>query len=69
MLNWLNENKEWLFSGGGVALFGWIGTRIFKRKSNGNNNQRIKTGEKSKNYQSGRDLIINNSKDGDSDEK
>lgn len=69
MINWLNENMEWLFSGGGVALIGWISTRIFKRKKNINNYQHIETGEKSKNFQSGGDMIINKSKDGDSNEK
>lgn len=64
----LNENKEWLFSGGGVVLLGWIGTRMFKKNKRENGEvrkQNIKAGDNSKNYQSGRDISITESRDTD----
>lgn len=33
MLEWIVENKEWLFSGVGVALIGWF---FFRSKSDTN---------------------------------
>lgn len=64
----LNENKEWLFSGGGVVFLGWIGTRMFKKNKRENGEvrkQNIKAGDNSKNYQSGRDISITESRDTD----
>lgn len=64
----LNENKEWLFSGGGVVFLGWIGTRMFKKSKRENGEvrkQNIKAGDNSKNYQSGRDISITESRDTD----
>jgi len=63
MLNWLNENREWLFSGGGVIILGWLGTRIFKKPEKDNNVQHIKSGKNSHNYQSGRDINISEKSD------
>lgn len=31
ILDWLDKNKEWLFSGVGVALLGYVGTLIWRR--------------------------------------
>ena len=38
MLNWIIENKEWIFSGAGIALFGTFTTivaLVFRRKRTG----------------------------------
>lgn len=58
MLNWLNENKEWIFSGGGVVFVSWLGALFFNKKKNDSKGQRISSGKNSKNYQSGRDINI-----------
>lgn len=65
MLEWLNENREWLFSGAGAVVLGWIGTRFFKGREKEKGGQSITSGENSKNYQSGRDINIS----GKGDEK
>jgi hypothetical protein len=60
-MNWIFENKEWLFSGIGVIIISTIlGFFLNKRKPQ----QSIKSGDFSHNFQSGRDLNI---KIGDSD--
>lgn len=70
MWEWINENKEWLFSGGGVVLLSWIVTCIFKRNKHEKKNvanQSIKAGDHSKNYQSTGDISI--TERGDIDER
>lgn len=62
MLNWINDNRQWLFDGLGVAVplafLSWIGSRFFgRRQSNG---QRQHGGENSVNIQAGRDARIEN---------
>jgi predicted tellurium resistance membrane protein TerC len=32
MMHWINENKEWLFSGVGLVVLGWIFNLIFNKK-------------------------------------
>lgn len=59
MLDWINENKEWMFSGGGIVFFGWIGKSFLNnRKKESNDGQKIISGNNSKNYQSERDINI-----------
>lgn len=36
-MNWLNENKEWIFSGIGVLLISWIFNIILKVMKKNNN--------------------------------
>ncbi|MDF2557577.1 MAG: hypothetical protein K0R71_1405 [Bacillales bacterium] len=58
MINWLNHNKEWLFSGIAVsiplAIVGW-----FFSSSSKNTNQKLNSGENSTNIQVGGNLILN----------
>lgn len=69
MINWINENKDWFFSGGGVVFLGWLGTIIFNKNKKDNNGQSISSGKNSINNQAGRDLSVTYQKDGDPDEK
>ncbi|MQR86398.1 hypothetical protein GFV16_10785 [Bacillus megaterium] len=32
MMHWINDNKEWLFSGVGLVALGWIAKLIFYKK-------------------------------------
>lgn len=62
-ISWLYDNMQWVFSGIGIAVIGFIGW-IFKR-----NNSTIKqnqvSGNKSTNIQVGRDLSLSvDKKDG-----
>ncbi|MCO1669984.1 hypothetical protein FA459_10915 [Pseudomonas aeruginosa] len=57
MLNYLIENKEWLFSGIGVAAISWF---FLKFKSSASMKQ--KSGNNSTNIQIGGDLKIKESK-------
>lgn len=58
ILNFLTDNKEWLFSGAGVVFVAGI-WRIFFKKRQAESNQTIQAGEGSTNVQSGRDAHIN----------
>lgn len=55
-MNWLNENKDWLFSGLLVAIplavIGWF------IASRANNNQSQKSGDNSTNIQAGGNITI-----------
>jgi hypothetical protein len=55
-MKWIIDNKEWVFSGIGVAILGWL----FFRSSN---KQVQKGGNNSKNIQVGGNLNINENKD------
>lgn len=57
-MNWLIENKEWVFSGiGGVIIS--LGLGFFaKKKNEGKNRQSINSGDNSLNIQSGNNTII-----------
>lgn len=57
MLNWIIENKEWIFGGAGVAIISGL-IALFRRGSDGVN-QRQTAGDNSTNIQSGRDLRVN----------
>lgn len=54
---WVIKNKEWLFSGIGVVVIGWIVQLIFK-KSNSSSTQTIRSGDGSTNVQGGRDVNV-----------
>lgn len=55
MIELILNNKEWLFSGLGIVIL----SIIFKVFFNKNNNKQIqKSGKKSTNYQSGKDINI-----------
>lgn len=63
MFEWLKENWPSLLGTGGVGIIVVaIVNGLFKSKSGSNIAQKIRTGDKSTNYQSGRDIKIN---DGD----
>ncbi len=56
MLRWLLENKQWVFSGIGVAIITWIATLVVRRKSSGTQSQH--SGANSTNIQSAGDINI-----------
>jgi hypothetical protein len=58
---WVIENKEWLFSGAGLAAIVWIG-RFFCKKRYATSTQTIRSGGKSINVQAGRDINIGSQK-------
>jgi hypothetical protein len=59
MMKWLAENKEWVFSGCGVALIAAILGCIFKsRKRREQLNQRQTGGDRSTNLQAGGNISI-----------
>lgn len=53
--NWINQNKEWLFSGIGVVIGAWI-IRSFFRKHD--TEPRIKSGKNSTNVIAGGNVEI-----------
>jgi hypothetical protein len=58
-MNWINENMEWIFSGVGVAIITFIYNFFFQKKPV---SQKQNGGKKSKNYQAGNNITINNKK-------
>ncbi len=54
VVNYIIDNKEWIFSGVGVAIISWL---FFGRSSNSSMNQ--KSGDNSTNIQVGSDFNIN----------
>lgn len=59
-MEWINQNKEWLFSGIGAVVLGGVFSFFKKKKDNsGKANQSIESGDNSQNYQSGNDMTIN----------
>lgn len=55
---WMNENKEWFFSGAGLAILSagfWLLGRVFKKRSR-SLTQSIRSGDSSSNTQAGRDI-------------
>lgn len=54
-MNWIIENKEWVFSGIGVFVISTIIGVFFCRKSS---KQIQKSGDNSKNYQASGDINI-----------
>ena len=69
LIQWLGANKEWIFSGSGIALVAWIG-RVFLQRRKAALSQEIQSGSNSKNIQAGRDLRIeSNTKKSDVEEQ
>jgi len=66
-MEWILENKEWIFSGLGVAVLSSI-ILLFKKKRD-SINQTQKSGDNSLNYQAGRDLNIDVTNKGSSRSK
>jgi len=56
-MNWIIENKEWIFSGIGVFILAFILNLLFKKRKR--NIMKQKSGSKSKNIQVGRDFHKN----------
>jgi len=54
-MNWIIENKDWLFSGAAIAIPLAVLGFLFNRKKPQQNQV---MGDKSKGYQSGRDINI-----------
>ena len=55
-MKWLIENKEWIFSGVGVFVFGLIISFFRSRKERKPTKMKIKSGSHSTNIQIGGDL-------------
>lgn len=55
-MQWILDNKEWLFSGIGVLIISVFLGFIFRKKTDIKQTQ--KSGKNSTNYQSGRDINI-----------
>lgn len=60
---WVIDNKEWLFSGAGVAAVIGIGGLIFKKR-NASPTQTIRSGNNSINIQANRDVNMGTKKKG-----
>lgn len=58
---WVIDNKQWLFSGAGLAVVAWIAGLIIK-KSHSSSTQTIRSGDRSTNVQAGRDVSIGTKK-------
>ncbi|NTU45044.1 MAG: hypothetical protein HGA99_05920 [Chlorobiaceae bacterium] len=56
-MNWLLDNKQWLFSGVGLGIVGLIG-RLFYNKQQKTSSQTIRSGNNSTNFQAGNDINI-----------
>lgn len=62
-MNWIIKNKEWLFSGIGVALVSWIVTLFFPKKlAKKTIRQTQKSGKNSTNVQVGENLSFGSDK-------
>ena len=53
-MGWIIENKEWLFSGIGIIVVGWI----FKSRKSKKPLQKIKSGNYSNNIQGGKNVEV-----------
>ena len=58
---WVIDNKEWVFSGAGLAIVGWMG-RLFFKKNSASSTQTISSGDSSTNVQAGRDASFRTKK-------
>ncbi|MCG7947618.1 MAG: hypothetical protein N0C84_14865 [Candidatus Thiodiazotropha taylori] len=58
IIQYVTDNKEWIFSGVGVAIIVAVAGLFFRKKSD--INQTIKSGSSSTNIQAGQDVHINN---------
>lgn len=62
---WISDNKEWLFSGIGLAVVGGVCRIIFKKNLVSSSTQTIRSGDHSTNFQAGRDLSFDAKKRND----
>lgn len=67
-IDWVIDNKVWLFSGVGTVVIGWLVRLIFKKR-NGSTNQKIRSGDNSINIQAGKDVNIGSKKGSDEKEE
>ena len=51
-MNWLIENREWVFSGAGIAIIGAVGGLFWRSNAKKTSHQVIKAGDNSNNIQS-----------------
>ena len=65
-MNWLNENKEWVFSGIGVLLISWIFNIILKvmKKNNNKSTTQISGNNSTQIINNEGNITINNSLNG-----
>ncbi|WP_298059865.1 hypothetical protein [uncultured Fusobacterium sp.] len=65
-MNWLNENKEWIFSGIGVLLISWIFNIILKvmKKNNNKSTTQISGNNSAQIINNEGNITINNSLNG-----
>lgn len=66
MIHWINDNKEWIFSGIGVVIVGGIGKLIFDRKKDSTdkgNTYMQHSGDNSTNVQGNNVNYYNNQKE------
>ena len=56
-MDWLIENKDWVFSGVGVMAITAIGGILFKKKNSGKQ-QSIQSGDNSTNIQGGNNVRV-----------
>lgn len=65
-MNWLNENKEWIFSGIGVLLISWIFNIILKvmKKNNNKSTTQISGNNSTQIINNEGNITINNSLNG-----
>jgi hypothetical protein len=57
-MQWLVDNKEWVFSGIGVALLAALVNFIFLKWNRSFLSQKQKSGKNSTNYQAGGDINV-----------
>jgi len=60
-MQWIIENKEWIFSGVGIFILSIIARLFIKKKSSSKQTQ--KSGDNSTNYQAGGDIRIGSEDD------
>lgn len=57
-MEWINENKEWIFSGIGAVVIGVVIRAILERKKSKRLTQNQKSGRNSTNIQAGGDIKL-----------
>ena len=57
LFNWTIDNREWLFSGAGLAILAWIG-RLILSKTHASSPKTIHSGDNSTNIQASRDVSL-----------
>lgn len=68
-MEWIIENKEWLFSGIGLLVLSTIGGLFYKKSKGEKNNQGIKSGDHSINIQGSSDIRIGDGRTNDEKQK